>query len=317
MMAYRIDSSYASSSRRFSDMQDESTASAIKDSLTTSLLCTIHELENWQRDNEFLLGNYRRVSNSYKSCIASLGYLHNQTGNVYSHLLGAGLFLSWAVKTYNDLSKRYPTSNAYDILAFGIFIAGALICFGFSATFHILGNHSRHVYDNWFLLDLYGIFVLIVGIVYSGTYYAFYCEPGWWQVYSIGITAITTTAAVFVGNPRFRTPKWRRVRAILFVAIGWSGAIPMTHAVQKWGRAQVDAQMGWDLLFLEGLCYITGALIYATRIPERWRPGAFDIWGSSHQIFHLFALFGAILHMHAIIRAFDYNHNPATRRCYI
>jgi predicted membrane channel-forming protein YqfA (hemolysin III family) len=37
----------------------------------------------------------------------------------------------------------------------------------------------------------------------------------------------------------------------------------MTHAVQKWGRAQVDAQMGWNLLFLEGLLYITGAIIYA------------------------------------------------------
>lgn len=37
----------------------------------------------------------------------------------------------------------------------------------------------------------------------------------------------------------------------------------MTHAVQKWGREQVDKQMGWTLLFVEGLCYITGGLIYA------------------------------------------------------
>lgn len=72
--------------------------------------------------------------------------------------------------------------------------------------------------------------------------------------------------ATFCTNPRFRAPKWRGVRAFLFVSIGWSGAIPMTHAVQKWGRAQVDAQMGWDILFLEGLLYITGAIIYAVTI---------------------------------------------------
>lgn len=72
--------------------------------------------------------------------------------------------------------------------------------------------------------------------------------------------------ATFCTNPRFRAPKWRGVRAFLFVSIGWSGAIPMTHAVQKWGRAQVDAQMGWDILFLEGLLYITGAIIYAVNI---------------------------------------------------
>jgi hypothetical protein len=37
----------------------------------------------------------------------------------------------------------------------------------------------------------------------------------------------------------------------------------MTHAVQKWGRSQVDAQMGWNLFLVEGLCYITGALLHA------------------------------------------------------
>jgi predicted membrane channel-forming protein YqfA (hemolysin III family) len=77
------------------------------------------------------------------------------------------------------------------------------------------------------------------------------------------ITIITLACATFCTNPKFRTPKWRKVRALLFCSIGWSGAIPMTHAVQKWGRAKVDAQMGWNLLFLEGLLYITGAIIYA------------------------------------------------------
>lgn len=84
---------------------------------------------------------------------------------------------------------------------------------------------------------------------------------------SYQITVITMACATFCTNPRFRAPKWRGVRAFLFVSIGWSGAIPMTHAVQKWGRAQVDAQMGWNILFLEGLLYITGAIIYAVTIP--------------------------------------------------
>lgn len=51
----------------------------------------------------------------------------------------------------------------------------------------------------------------------------------------------------------------------------------MTHAVQKWGRAQVDAQMGWDLLLVEGLCYITGAIIYAVRLQH---------WPSLHLLTH-------------------------------
>lgn len=105
------------------------------------------------------------------------------------------------------------------------------------------------------------------------------------------------------------------MNAILLIAIGWSGAIPMTHAVQKWGREQVDGQMGWRLLVIGALIYVTGCLIYAVRIPERWRPGMFDLWGHSHQIMHLFVVLGAAVHLKALIVAFDYNHDPATRRC--
>ena len=170
-----------------------STLTAIEHTLESAFLCTIHEVEGWQHDNEYLLSGYRRVSNSYTSCLSSLLYLHNQTGNVYTHLFGAMFFLSWAVQTYNDLLTRYPTSNLNDILAFGVFFAGAFTCFGFSAIFHTFGNHSQSVYNNWLLRDLYGIFALIVGTVFSGTYYAFYCERVWWITYSIGVRNASLT----------------------------------------------------------------------------------------------------------------------------
>jgi adiponectin receptor len=89
----------------------------------------------------------------------------------------------------------------------------------------------------------------------------------------------------------------------------------MTHAAQSFGIEQADKQMGWWLMICEGLCYITGAFIYAIRFPERFRPGLFDIWGCSHQIFHLCAVGGAAWHLVALLKAFDYNHDPATRRC--
>lgn len=161
-----------------------------KRSVFENVLLKIHEIENWQHDNEFLLTGYRRVSNSYSSCISSLLYLHNQTGNVYSHLFGALLFLSWPVQTYNDLLKRYSTSDLNDILAFSVFFAGAFLCFGFSSIFHTFGSHSHDVYKKWLLFDLYGIFALIVGTVFSGTYYAFYCERTWWMIYSTGVSLI-------------------------------------------------------------------------------------------------------------------------------
>ena len=51
------------------------------------------------------------------------------------------------------------------------------------------------------------------------------------------------------------------------------------------------------------------------RIPERWRPGSFDVWGASHQIFHVCAVLGAALHYKGLLKGFDYNHSPSSRQC--
>jgi len=181
------DISSSTRQRKTGTRRESFAASILPESLEEALLCTIHEIEHWQHDNEYLLASYRRVSNSYAKSLRSLFYLHNQTGNIYSHLIGVIVFLYWAHGTFNDLLTRYPTSDLNDILVFGGFFAGALTCFGFSAFFHTVGNHSHQVYHSWLLLDLYGIFALIVGTVFSGMYYGFYCERIWWKIYTIGV----------------------------------------------------------------------------------------------------------------------------------
>ncbi|KAL8549995.1 hypothetical protein ACS0TY_008717 [Phlomoides rotata] len=45
-----------------------------------------------------------------------------------------------------------------------------------------------------------------------------------------------------------------------------------------------------------GLMYGVGAVFYVTRIPERWRPGVFDVIGHNHQIFHVFVVATALAH---------------------
>ena len=66
----------------------------------------------------------------------------------------------------------------------------------------------------------------------------------------------------------------------VFIALGLSGVIPAMHYVITDGfYAAVNfAALGW--LVLMAFLYISGALIYAFRIPERIWPGKFDIWVS-------------------------------------
>ena len=53
-----------------------------------------------------------------------------------------------------------------------------------------------------------------------------------------------------------------------------------------------------------GLIYIAGACIYIARIPERFRPGTFDLCGASHQIFHFAVIIACGLHYGLNVEAF-------------
>jgi adiponectin receptor len=89
----------------------------------------------------------------------------------------------------------------------------------------------------------------------------------------------------------------------------------MTHAALIFGLDQAHAQMGWWWFILEAVLYCTGAAVYSSKCPEKWRPGKFDILGSSHQIFHVLVVSGALAHLVGIVQAFRYNHTPETRLC--
>lgn len=62
------------------------------------------------------------------------------------------------------------------------------------------------------------------------------------------------------------------------MGLGLSGVVPTLHFVISEGliKATTMGQMGW--LLLMATLYITGACLYAARIPERFFPGKCDIW---------------------------------------
>ena len=64
------------------------------------------------------------------------------------------------------------------------------------------------------------------------------------------------------------------------MGLGLSGVVPTLHFVISEGliKATTMGQMGW--LLLMATLYITGACLYAARIPERFFPGKCDIWVS-------------------------------------
>ncbi|KAL1927949.1 hypothetical protein VTP01DRAFT_3354 [Rhizomucor pusillus] len=275
---------------------------------------TWSEIPEWMQDNVFITAGYRAPTNSYVRCAQSLFYLHNESVNIWSHLLGfiafcgLGIHFLWSQPFADSLKVS-------DYVYFVAFIFGALVCLGFSSSFHCFSCHSEPVAARWNRCDYAGITTLIVGSFYPLLYYGFHCHPILHIFYLVVITVLGGVTAAFVLLKRFRTPAYRWMRTGLFLALGLFGAVPTLHGIFLYGWKSSLQTISLGYLVLMAVAYVTGALIYGHRVPERWYPGSFNIWMASHQIFHIFVLIALFSHYIGVMKAMAFWHGQDRLLC--
>jgi adiponectin receptor len=181
---------------------------------------------------------------------------------------------------------------------FFAFLGGAMFCLLASSTCHLLSCHSRRLAYVMLRLDYAGIAALIATSFYPPVYYSFMCHPFFCNLYLSCITILGVATIAFSLLPVFQNPEFRVIRACLFFGMGASGVIPVFHKlILFWDQPEALHTTWYEILM--GLFYGIGALVYATRVPERWMPGKFDIAGHSHQLFHVLVVAGAYTHYNA------------------
>ena len=157
----------------------KNTVEIVKDAIEEPLTVLWDHIQPWQQDNHYILSGYRPASNSYHKSYSSIGYLHNESVNIWTHLLGAWLFAlaGTAIITGTILAPRYEIATRQDMMVFACFFLGAMTCLGMSATYHTISNHSQLVSKFGNKLDYLGIVFLIVGSFIPSIYYGFACRP--------------------------------------------------------------------------------------------------------------------------------------------
>ncbi|OCF73576.1 hypothetical protein I204_05419 [Kwoniella mangroviensis CBS 8886] len=251
----------------------------------------------WQMDNPYILTGYRQALGSVRGCVYSIyGYSHNETFNILTHLVGSIMFLiilsihilleplSSTTTISNTSSRTGAKYNLADILALSVYLVACTVCLGMSASFHTLNCHSARISHRAHRCDYAGIVVLGVGSILPVIHHAFYDEMFWQLVYS-GIIIITGMISAFIVlSKEYR--RRRILRTSTFLFLGCSATTPIVHIIVHEGYHHAKQSVAVDWIFKAGFTYILGAAIYATRYPERLHPGKFDIFFSSHQIFH-------------------------------
>jgi len=163
----------------------------VENEIENALTVLWDDLPSWQQDNHFIHSGYRPASASFRRSFASLGYLHNESVNIYSHLVGAIGFTTAGIILYTAIKPRYESATPADCLAFGSFFLGAAVCLGMSATYHTISNHSPTVAKFGNKLDYVGIVSLITGSFIPTIYYGFYCHPHIQETYWLMVCEAT------------------------------------------------------------------------------------------------------------------------------
>jgi adiponectin receptor len=175
-------------------------------------LISCRELPAWMRDNDYIETGYRPHLESMRACILStVMYLHNETVNIWTHLLGFLFYLRLLLRLLPSVfshsalpflpqiaapvdlhslrllgNAAIPTSATPEAVAhlqseharvLAPLLLSACVCLLLSALYHALAVRGPRVASLLAKLDFCGIALLISGHALSAVRVAFYCDP--------------------------------------------------------------------------------------------------------------------------------------------
>ncbi|KAH8311538.1 hypothetical protein KR044_006791 [Drosophila immigrans] len=258
----------------------------------------IDQLLHWQdmpkylQFNPYVLKGYRPLQ-TFKGCLLSLFYWHNETINILTHAIP--IFYILAI-----VPGLMPWDSGYKFLSF-CHVFGSVAPWCGSFVYHLFMNIERgeNVYYTLLKLDMVGI----------------------WVSQSFGaLPLVTATTLCF--NPFL---KWLIIVSYCLLSL-W-GLYKALTASSPWQRRLCFAlpfamrsvltflrirgmvggsHMALSHVYLQDGVSILGGAIGAMRIPEKWFPGLVDFYLNSHNIMHVLVVV-AVYSMHkATIKDFEW-----------
>lgn len=194
-----------------------------------------------------------------------------------THLFGAVAAIPVSVLL---IIRACKAADPWYIVSFSIFGAALFLLYSASTIYHML-DITEKASTVLRRIDHSMIFVLI-----AGTYTPICLVPlrGAWGWTFLGIIWGVAFGGILLKIFWIDAPRW--LTSTIYVAMGWLVVIAF------YPLAQAASATAISLLFLGGITYTLGAVIYATK----WSKLNFKMFGF-HEIFHLFVLGGSAFHV--------------------
>ncbi|KAL3873644.1 hypothetical protein ACJMK2_036739 [Sinanodonta woodiana] len=239
-----------------------------------------------------ILAGYRLPNQRWLYYVKSLFQLHNETLNVWTHLIGA-LLIVHRLHIYSEVYDYFKDPHSWPVLAFGIC---SIICDFTSCCVHLLHSKSPYVHYMAFMVDYIGATMYSFG---SGlVYYYVQSDPNFYRFFGhwfLAILALVTVlnflilcgAKVYYGkDPNNLKRKYFFLGSMAFEA--FTCTIPVVPRFISFAKNDHDStSAAVECIVIIMLLFVLQAVAFAAHQPEKTWPGKFDIVGHGHQIFHV------------------------------
>eukprot|EP01119_Soliformovum_irregulare_P001464 TRINITY_DN11164_c0_g1_i1.p1 TRINITY_DN11164_c0_g1~~TRINITY_DN11164_c0_g1_i1.p1 ORF type:complete len:275 (-),score=41.71 TRINITY_DN11164_c0_g1_i1:39-863(-) len=262
------------------------------------------EVKDYLREPHVLKG-YRPSTPDVGSCMRSLFWVHNQTWDIWTHIIGILIYVGLCIHCFSiewsSIFLEGWTQN--HLYLFGMYFGGVFICFGSSVLFHLFKCHSEPWHDVLLAFDQSGIVIVFTTSSIYLNYYGLYCFPTG-RLFSMLRTGCVSAMLLYLIWSRDKA-KYRMLGfLILFISEIFSMTW-MSFTTNYWGMMRG--------LMRTYLAYFVGFFFYTTKFPESRYPGSFDIHFKSHSLWHTAIVIGAINFYVVVLECFEWH--MQTRSC--
>ena len=262
----------------------------------TSLLT----LQVWQVPAEFrepgIINGYRSPNMTFKDACRSLFSLHNETSNIWTHLLACFFFIYYLSNSQLD----------YGQVEYHPYLCLLITCILFtlaSALAHLFNSMSTYAHHICYMLDYMAISIYTFGAAIANRAYAF--PPSWKDGYlgELFVPGMFVVCVVFNYTlclsrfqPKSKVVKLRRVAsAISSYVCAMYPCIKRTLFYKRDDFNDATTLYGYNMVL-----YAISAIIFGSHMPDVLSPGGFDVYCQSHTIFHITTAIGSFMHLRGI-----------------
>uniref|UniRef100_A0A668AAD0 Progestin and adipoQ receptor family member 8 n=1 Tax=Myripristis murdjan TaxID=586833 RepID=A0A668AAD0_9TELE len=247
----------------------------------------------------YILSGYRPPGLPWRCYLLSLFQLHNETLNVWSHLLAAVRRLWFWTQTSTISFRLDPTGGGQT----------RFHCFLLFAAAHLLQAHSELAHYSLFFLDYVGVAIYQYGCALALSVYS--AEPAW--TLAVGQVRVFLPAAAIlswlsctsccVAKLCFRRPYPLCRKLCQVVPLGVAYLLDVSPLAHRLPRCHTRISQPVSSLHQVAL-FLLAACFFSCPVPERCSPGRYDVIGHAHQLFHLLLALCTLAQQEALFHDF-------------